>query len=371
MDEVSTTALTTLGRHREAPLNTTSNNYPNKSEVCKIEDGFLSVLLPITYSVIFIVGLVCNIVALWVFSFSQKPRTSIAVYLKNLAIADFLLVLCLPFRIAFQNTPGPHILCKIIGCFFYINMYASILFLSLISLDRYLKIIKPIQVFKIQKVEHSITLTHVVWCVLILFTIPFFFEAKINDNDPCGKKCFHFRQKKVLVGVINLIVVTLFFILCGLFLLFYGNIAKKLKTISLKAEQQHLKKRKYEIIMKTFIVLIIFLVCFLPYHIFRVPYVFSQMDIIKHQSWKQALHFANELVLCLSALNSCLDPLIYFFLSSKYKKTVVSVIKGKFKATFLANQRAPSIVRSVTDTKVAQVIQTDMLMVCIDQEGQT
>ncbi|KAK1167329.1 hypothetical protein AOXY_G12055 [Acipenser oxyrinchus oxyrinchus] len=320
------------------PLQKPSNN-------CELQDGILSVVLPVSYSVICILGLLSNSVALWVFTLNYKStKTSIIVYMRNLAIADFLLVLCLPLRIYYQNHPGPFLFCQIVGAFFYINMYASILFLGLISLDRFLKIIKPVQLYRIHKVSCSVTATWAVWLFLILGMLPFFFEKRKPGS--CDGKCFHFKNKTTVSGTLNLLVVGMFFLLLLLFFSFYSKIAMKLKSMSIGKAQQ---SRKTAVIMKTFVVLAIFILCFLPYHIVRIPYVLSQLDIIQEQSYKQTLHIANELVLCLSALNSCLDPVIYFFLSIKFRKTVLCAFEGKLKKVYILNQRGTSFVRSVTE----------------------
>eukprot|EP00069_Balaena_mysticetus_P006484 bmy_05067T0 len=114
-----------------------------------MDEKLLSSVLTTFYSVIFIVGLVGNIIALYVFLGIHRKRNSIQIYLLNVAIADLLLIFCLPFRIMYhinQNkwTLGV-ILCKIVGTLFYMNMYISIILLGFISLDRYIKINRSVQ----------------------------------------------------------------------------------------------------------------------------------------------------------------------------------------------------------------------------------
>ncbi|XP_005994815.1 probable G-protein coupled receptor 34 [Latimeria chalumnae] len=340
-------------QRRTEPLNYTENmdnqsssNSSNK-ENCHIEDGFLSVFLPVMYSIICITGLFSNTLALWVFFYSQQRKTSISVYMRNLAIADLLLVLCLPFRVLYQNNEGPLLLCKIVGAFFYLNMYASILFLSFISLDRYLKITKPLQQFKIHSVPWSSAATGAVWLSTFFCMLPFCFEKR--NETPCDKKCFHFRKKGLTGGIINLTAVTMFYILSLLFLFFYSKIAVKLYKVFRNNAHQQIKKKNPKAILKTFVVLAVFILCFVPYHIVRVPYVFSQMGIIKGTKSQQYLHIMNELVLCLSAFNSCLDPMIYFFLSNTFRRTVVYAIKGKFQKIFPKNNLTMNSNRSVTE----------------------
>ncbi|XP_005301375.3 probable G-protein coupled receptor 34 [Chrysemys picta bellii] len=317
------------------------------SSVCEIQDGFLAVTLPVLYSLIFIISLLSNMLALWVFWRHTQRKTSITVYMRNLALSDLLLSLCLPFRVAYQNQSGPLILCTVVGAFFYLNMYVSIMFLSLISLDRYLKIIRPLQQFKIHTLPCSTVAARVVWLTYAIFTLPFFFETR--EKRPCANKCFHFRSKRPLGAALNMIAVATFFIHLLLFLYFYGKISAKLHEVSSGKVQQQSRRTSSRAITKTFVVLVIFTVCFVPYHFVRVPYILAQLDVISSTQWKQALHLTNELVLCISALNSCLDPVIFFFLSSSFRKAVLCAIQGKLKRALLRNQGALNHSKSITE----------------------
>ncbi|KAI4882490.1 hypothetical protein NFI96_003134 [Prochilodus magdalenae] len=302
------------------------NNSGNTS-TCEIQDNLPWLLLPISYSVICCIGLVSNTISMFVFV-RRHADTSMAVYMRHLTLADSLLVLCLPLRIYYHNHEGPFYLCKAVGVFFYINMYASISFLSLISLDRYLKINKPVWVFRIQKVRWSRIASNIIWVSLILGSVLFFVGKK--DDQPCDKICFHFHNKGTLAGGINLAVVGLFGILILLFIIFYVKIALKLRTMDMGNCDPKAQSRKKHLILKTYLVPAIFTLCFLPYHLVRTPYVLAQMNVISELGSKQMLHSWNEITLLLSTLNSCLDPIIYYFLSSTYRKTIICAIKGDY-----------------------------------------
>ncbi|XP_061106027.1 G protein-coupled receptor 34 like [Conger conger] len=333
-----------------APPANLSGSHSNSS--CAVEDGFLTRVLPACYSVIFVLGLLGNAVATAVFFLRSRSRSSISVYMRHMAAADLLLVLCLPLRIYYHHRRGPFLVCRLVGTFFYVNMYASILFLSLISLDRYLKIMKPVWVFRVQKVEWSRKVSYAVWALLVCGTLPFLLGGR--PEGPCEEICFHFHRKSTSGAVINLVTVALFYVLALGFLGSYGQISVKLWSISLGNDEQA-RRKKRRVIVKTFVVPVIFTVCFMPYHAIRVPYVLAQLgvrsqeDMLSQVDAKQTLHLLNELALCLSALNSCLDPLIYFFLSSTFRKTIICVVQGKFKKMYAMNRRRSSVVKSVTE----------------------
>ncbi|XP_035637358.1 P2Y purinoceptor 14-like [Oncorhynchus keta] len=307
---------------------------------CEIHDGILSPALPILYSIICFFGLISNTMTIFVFFLKKHSDSSMAVYLRHLAIADFLLVLCLPMRVYYHNSQGPFYICKVLGIFFYVNMYASILFLSLISLDRYLKIIKPVWVLRIHRVRWSHRASFSVWASLILGMSLFFLR---NDRQqPCDKICFHFHHKGLLGGLVNLTMVAFFCATFILFLCFYASITTKVRTMSLGNLDPKAQRKKSSVVRKTFVVPVIFTLCFLPYHLVRVPYVLAQMDLIQALDSKQILHILNELTLLLSSINSCLDPIIYYFLSCTYRRTILCALQGQFKTMYAVNSRRNS-----------------------------
>ncbi|XP_063169491.1 probable G-protein coupled receptor 34 [Candoia aspera] len=317
----------------ENPRN--GSNSSNES-TCGIQDGFLMETLPAMYSIIALIGFISNLLALWVFTFGTLKTNSITVYMKHLAVADLLLALCLPFRAAYQKHNGPPALCKMIGMIFYITMYVSILLLSLISLDRYFKIIRPLQQFRIHTVPFSIAISMVMWLICIATMLCFLLDS--NASGPCDK-CFHFKYRTSTAGILNMTAVAIFFLLLFLLLYSYGKISLRLRAVSLKKTQQHSKRMSTRAVIKTFVVLVVFIVCFVPYHMVRVPYILAQLRIISEQK-VQALHLANELVLCISTLNCCFDPVIFFFLSSSFKRSLLDTTLRKLKWASRNNQGA-------------------------------
>ncbi|NXM68598.1 PAR4 protein, partial [Serilophus lunatus] len=103
-------------------------------------------LIPGLYSLVFLLGLPSNGLALWVLA-TRTERLTSTVFLMNLAAADLLLILVLPFKISYyflgNNWPFGEGLCRLSTALFYGNMYCSVLLLTCISADRYLAVVHP------------------------------------------------------------------------------------------------------------------------------------------------------------------------------------------------------------------------------------
>ncbi|KAJ8271139.1 hypothetical protein GJAV_G00123200, partial [Gymnothorax javanicus] len=114
----------------------------NSSVSCRDSDSTAPFM--VLYILAFLVGLLGTLSALWGFTCNCGTRRSIDVYLLNLLVSDLLLTLALPFKIAVIQGAAPWSLqifhCQATAVVIYINLYASIVFLALISVDRYLQI---------------------------------------------------------------------------------------------------------------------------------------------------------------------------------------------------------------------------------------
>ncbi|MBW01561.1 G-protein coupled receptor 20, partial [Eschrichtius robustus] len=96
------------------------------------------------HGVIFLVGLVLNGLALYVFGCRTQAKTPSIIYTINLVVTDLLVGLSLPARFAvFYGTRGC-LRCALPHVFgYFLNMHCSILFLTCICVDRYLAIVQP------------------------------------------------------------------------------------------------------------------------------------------------------------------------------------------------------------------------------------
>jgi len=114
---------------------------------CTYKEDFKRILLPAVYSLVFLVGLPLNaavIQKIW----RLRPNLSRNnIYMLNLAASDLTLIAFLPFRIidAIHCLPKENHLCTVLISVHYINMYASILTSTAISVHRYLLVRFPVR----------------------------------------------------------------------------------------------------------------------------------------------------------------------------------------------------------------------------------
>ncbi|NWQ80727.1 NPBW2 protein, partial [Columbina picui] len=106
------------------------------------------VILPVIYSVICAVGLTGNTAVIYVILKAPKMKTVTNMFILNLAIADDLFTLVLPINIAehlLHYWPFGEVLCKVILSIDHYNIFSSIYFLTVMSIDRYLVVLATVK----------------------------------------------------------------------------------------------------------------------------------------------------------------------------------------------------------------------------------
>ncbi|KAG9277885.1 putative G-protein coupled receptor 34 [Astyanax mexicanus] len=312
---------TSIGPQRDSDLN----------QSCSLEEESLRVPFAVLYSLLFLFGLAGNVLALWVFLFLHSRHNSVRVFLINVALADLVLVACLPFRVLYHAMGnywplGPR-MCKVVGNLFYMNMYVSITLLGLISLDRYVKI-QGVRMACCRRwlrgSAWSVAACVFLWLGSLVAVVPMIALAEGNEEQG---KCFQYKARTKARGkaYFNLLLVGVFWLVFILLVASYARIALRLLRASRDKPDLPNAMRYSRTAKKSFVVLFLFTICFVPYHSFRGFYIQSQLSETSCEM-RRLMDRTNEVMLLFSALNSCLDPVMYFMLSGSVRKAAIRAL---------------------------------------------
>ncbi|XP_024911034.1 P2Y purinoceptor 13-like isoform X2 [Cynoglossus semilaevis] len=310
-------------------MNTTLSN---SSIRCVRDTSVTAVLFPCLYSILFVIALILNSLAAWIF-FTLPSTSTFVVFLKNVVVADFLMTLTIPLKVLSDTGVSFRAFhCRYSAVLFYITMYISILLLGLISLDRYLKIVKPFGKCALQRVRVGQILSAAVWLVMLSLALP---NVILSDQPPKisgGKlKCSSMKSQAGLMWHegFNYFCQVVFWGTLALMLVCYTFISKKVYE-SYKASKSRSQAASRRTKAKVFVVVGVFFICFAPFHFTRVPYTLTQTGSMVSDCWAQnALYIAKETTLWLSATNVCLDPLIYVFLCKGFRQRLMATLCRK------------------------------------------
>ncbi|NWU63538.1 OXGR1 protein, partial [Pterocles burchelli] len=307
----------------------TGGDFPNCTDV---EVGLKTLYLPVMYSIIFLVGFPGNIIAICVYSFKMRPWKSSTIIMLNLALTDLLYLTSLPFLIHYYAN-GEHwifgeFMCKFIRFNFHFYLYSSILFLTCFSAFRYMVVVHPMKFFHhIQRKQWTAVACITVWVIALAAVSPINFlisskEAQnrslcldLTSSENLGTIRWYNWLLTGLAFFLPLLMVTLCYVLI-------------ICTLATGPHTQVCYKQKARRL--TVVLLMVFYVCFLPFHVFRVARVELWLCAVSCHMEKQ-IHSAYIISRPLAALNTCGNLLLYVVIGGNFQQAILSLSRCKWK----------------------------------------
>ncbi|XP_029460958.1 C-X-C chemokine receptor type 2-like [Rhinatrema bivittatum] len=288
------------------------------------------------YVLVFFLSLVGNSVVVLVICYNKLKRSSTDVYLMNLAIADILFAITLPFWAAYKAhewTFGTF-MCKAISGLQEVNFYSGILLLACISVDRYLAIVHAMET--VTQKRHLVKFICAgIWVVSILLSVPVLHFRKDFYTPQNGKVCHEDvgpQGTELWRIILRISRHTIGFFIPLLIMLFcYGFTIKTL--CQTKSGQKH---RAMKVI---FAVVLVFLICWLPYNI--TVFVDSLMrSNIVNETCEGRTHIDTALSVTeiFGYMHSCINPILYAFIGQKFRNSLLKILatKGLISKNFLS-----------------------------------
>ncbi|XP_061119738.1 C3a anaphylatoxin chemotactic receptor [Conger conger] len=264
------------------------------------------------YSLTCLLGLPGNAFVIWIAGFKMK-RTVNTVWFLNLASADFLCCLSIPFSIVElvleYHWPYGNLLCKVIPTIIILNMFASVFTLTLISLDRFALVIKPVWAQNHRKLSWAYLLCGAAWIAALLLSIPSMIYRELDFSEFTDKtRCMYgslmtesFVKKIYISRFVFGFVIPLFIIVAC-----YSLIGRKVSSIA----------RSQKAMKLILGVIVAFFVCWLPYHV--VGLILEYGGDLDHA----VMESLDPLSISLAYMNSCLNPILYVFMGQDFKEKV-------------------------------------------------
>ncbi|XP_051579943.1 P2Y purinoceptor 2-like [Myxocyprinus asiaticus] len=301
----------------------------NDSDVylCPLKEDFKYILLPVSYSLVFLFGLALNITALYYIIFRTKHWMPSTIYMINLNVCDTLYILTLPFLIyyyAYKNDwPFSEPMCKLIRFLFYTNLYGSILFLSCISFHRFLGICHPVRSLPWMNVHFACLVSVGIWVILLIFQAPILYFTKTRKNGLL-LVCHDTTIPELFNGflVYTFVVMFLLFILpFGVVIVCNVFMVRKLQEPSIGGSSMS-KRSKQNSVKMIIIILIAFMICFLPFHLNRSIYYTYRYLNQQNCTMLQNSNVAYKLTRPLVSFNSCIDPILYLMVGQSFRNSI-------------------------------------------------
>ncbi|CAL8364829.1 unnamed protein product [Lota lota] len=300
---------------------------------CNQSDSFKHTLYSTAFSLVFIVGLLFNIVAIYIFACTLKLRNETTTYMMNLVCSDLLFVLTLPFRIIYfikSDWLFGDMACKLSVSLFYTNMYGSIFFLTCISVDRFLAIVYPFRSKTIRNKRNAKLVCCVVWVTVLAGTLPTGFLLQTTSAEQMmSNTTYCFEQYSSNQWKTELSKVVVFMVTVGFLIPFIVNVYCSVRVLLILRKPKVISRgstlNKTKILRMILVHLLIFCFCFIPYNVNLLFYSLVRTKALNGCYAEIVVRAIYPVAFCISVTNCCFDPVIYYFTS----ETIQNSIKHK------------------------------------------
>lgn len=277
--------------------------------------------LPVAYAIIFVVGLVGNVTSIGIYLTKMRPWKSSSIIMVNLALTDLLYVLSMPFLVYYYSNGDSWTLgdfmCRFVRFGFHFNLYGSILFLTCLAVFRYVVVIKPLLAAQVQQKFWGIIACSAVWIIVAAEITPMLTMISLVEHDN-KTYCLDFAST-IPVNVVRWYgwMLTALGFLLPLVVVFmcYIGIVKQLAKGPYTSSPCRMRARHV-----TVLILVVFVVCFLPYHILRVLRIETRNMQETSCMVEHVVHAAYIISRPLAGLNTFFNLALYTLSGDKFRR---------------------------------------------------
>ncbi|CAN9503401.1 unnamed protein product [Ophioblennius macclurei] len=313
------------------------------------------VLIAMVYLVVCVLGLVGNLLALFLLHSRRRRHhhSSIDCFVMSLALTDLQFVLTLPFwavdTVLDFRWPFGRVMCKIVSSVTTMNMYASVFFLTAMSVTRYHSLVTSLKMGSPRiATTRAKWASLTIWVVSLVATLPHaFYSTTVQvsaDDELCLVRFSDsdsgrwdpqvllglYQTQKVLLGfVVPLIIISVCYLLLLRFILSRRVVSSAVsENASERSEcEKGRHRRRSKVTRSVTIVVLSFFICWLPNQALTLWGVLIKFDLVPFsKAFYNAQAYAFPLTVCLAHANSCLNPVLYCLIRREYRAGLKEVL---------------------------------------------
>ncbi|XP_029021122.1 type-2 angiotensin II receptor-like [Betta splendens] len=334
----------------------------------------MTTAIPAVYGVVCVLGAAANALAACVLARGAASRRTVAnTFMLNLCVSDLLFLLSLPLWAVYYargyRWPFGWLACKACGALLNLNLYASIFFITCMSMDRYLAIVHPLRSQGLRDPKRARLTCQVVWVLACACSAPnVAFRTTQYLPDLGVEACVISYPDHQWYVALNCMKMVLGFLLPLAVICFcYGAIGRHLwvwadaDVFGTRAPSEpprgpsaeprescgrperppapcagpscstgrSLEGRGLERILWTVAAVVLaFFLCWFPFHCVTL------LAVLMHEGWLEgcwvmwATHNLTPLTLCLGFSNSAINPLLYCFVGNHFRGRLGGLCRG-------------------------------------------
>ncbi|XP_007887083.1 urotensin-2 receptor [Callorhinchus milii] len=311
-----------------------SSNTINNDSLTELTTGGRSVdELLVTYAIgtvlsaMLVTGVTGNVHTLVMMCHSMRSTASMYVYITSLALADLLYLCTIPFVVCTYFAKGWYfgdLGCRLLFSVDLLTMHASIFTLTVMSTERYLAVVRPLDTVKRPK-GYRKAIAGLLWLCSLLLATPMIIIIKlqrVQDKIIC-LPAWSLENNKIYLSVLFSTSILAPGIVIGYL---YIRLARTYWVSQATALNNNQTKRSpnHKVLYMIFTIVLVFWACFLPFWVWQLIQLYHPPLSMSQRTQGHI----NYLMTCLTYSNSCINPFLYTLLTKNYKEYLKNRQRG-------------------------------------------
>ncbi|XP_052580076.1 nociceptin receptor isoform X1 [Peromyscus californicus insignis] len=247
-----------------------------------------------------------------------KMKTATNIYIFNLALADTLVLLTLPFQgtdILLGFWPFGNALCKTVIAIDYYNMFTSTFTLTAMSVDRYVAICHPIRALDVRTSSKAQAVNVAIWALASVVGVPVAIMGSAQVEDEEIECLVEIPAPQDYWGPVFAICIFLFSFIIPVLIISvcYSLMIRRLRGVRLLSGSREKDRNLRRITRLVLVVVAVFVGCWTPVQVFVL------VQGLGVQPGSEAAVAILRFCTALGYVNSCLNPILYAFLDENFK----------------------------------------------------
>ncbi|XP_040009576.1 G-protein coupled receptor 182 [Xiphias gladius] len=291
----------------------------------QLDADYRRIALFLLYLFIFMVGLLENVLVVWVNWRRRHSANGVLFCVINVSLSDLMVIVILPFFMMEVTMDKVWLwgrfLCKVTNLIYVVNFYSSSFFLAFMTLERYLSLTRPSSPALFPVVgRRRWVLCGGLWVLSFFLALMENVHVDLLEWDEPG--CYMLPEHNYTQWFVSVAFLCLLFQFLGpaaVIVTCNVLIARAVRTA------QDVQGRRDVWLVHVYS--LVFVMCWLPYHVVMFlmiiddldPYVFSCNTV-------EVLYFSFSVVQSLSLFHCVANPILYNFLSKSFRNNLLNTV---------------------------------------------
>ncbi|KAM5129478.1 C-C chemokine receptor type 8-like [Mantella aurantiaca] len=294
--------------------------------LCSKEDSnkFGEVVVPVFFYLVFTISLLGNGLILFLLLKYENLKTVTNLFIFNLVVSDLLFTVSLLFWGYYLNHEWifGEALCKVVSSIFYMGFYSSILFLTMMTVDRYMAVVHAIYAARTRKLLYVYLASAVIWALSLLSTIPklilYGTRKDLIQGVLCEETGFDVDTIRwwKMVGYCQQLVM---FFLIPLAVILY---CYTLIVVKLYRTKMHNKDKAVKLIL---VIVLAFFICWTPFNVVLFIEALHLYRETEDGDCDNTIDYVYYVCRNIAFFHCCVNPFFYTFVGTKFRRHLASL----------------------------------------------